>query len=484
MDENICRVFTFYSNFLPACTESHNWDYCAFGTIDGIDVGKESIITKDGEALECIWKEHVNFQKKLSGSYNAERIYGVRFGDKKVEEEFWKDEPEYPFLFFTRIQCEGDKLQMLDGGNRQALEHKLSEAGDIKIITYLTYGNSDLFFVIKAREYEDGAQIIHAMNQGMNLILDSDSVCYLKNSFSIMAVKHDWIDEMDDNNRRKLNEKKISASINIIKEPSQDCTELERIIKEMVSDADVQRTSVLGVDDEQIMIKEGGWADFLSLYRKNGGVFCNCNKKYRGIWAGTTTTIYTKLPNIKDKLQNKGIRFCGEMPGGKQKMEKILEKSKERKKWYNNQKKSLLEILKELQTQSIDKNFKEINIILNSVPRYAGELFNDYIFFSILPPLKFLLCLMLENLKIGFLNMRDYYDFLKAFCMYVQGSLASDRHTIQTIDFNSKIYEVPAKLIAFYSAYIHLVKKILSCQEDTNCKEEKNVNMSFWWRLE
>lgn len=241
----------------------------------------------------------------------------------------------------------------------------------------------------------------------------------------------------------------------------------------MVSDADVQRTSVLGVDDEQIMIKEGGWADFLSLYRKNGGVFCNCNKKYRAIWAGTTTTIYTKLPNIKDKLQNKGIRFCGEMPGGKQKMEKILEKSKERKKWYNNQKKSLLEILKELQTQSIDKNFKEINIILNSVPRYAGELFNDYIFFSILPPLKFLLCLMLEDLKIGFLNMRDYYDFLKAFCMYVQGSLASDRHTIQTIDFNSKIYEVPAKLIAFYSAYIHLVKKILSCQEDTNCKEEK-----------
>lgn len=95
------------------------------------------------------------------------------------------------------------------GGNRQALEHKLSEAGDIKIITYLTYGNSDLFFVIKAREYEDGAQIIHAMNQGMNLILDSDSVCYLKNSFSIMAVKHDWIDEMDDNNRRKLNEKKL-----------------------------------------------------------------------------------------------------------------------------------------------------------------------------------------------------------------------------------------------------------------------------------
>ena len=46
--------------------------------------------------------------------------------------------------------------------------------------------------------------------------------------------------------------------------------------------------------------------------------------------------------------------------------------------------------------------------------------------------------------------------------MYVQGSLTSDRHSIQAIDFNSKLYEVPAKLIAFYSAHIAFVKKILS----------------------
>lgn len=32
------------------------------------------------------------FQKELSGTYNAERIYGVRFGDKGEEEEFWRED--------------------------------------------------------------------------------------------------------------------------------------------------------------------------------------------------------------------------------------------------------------------------------------------------------------------------------------------------------------------------------------------------------
>ena len=79
---NICRVFTFYSNFLPARKEAHNWKYCAFGTIDGIDVG--SNIVKNGtEVLDCIWNEQTRFQKEHSGTYKAERKYGFRLGDKK-----------------------------------------------------------------------------------------------------------------------------------------------------------------------------------------------------------------------------------------------------------------------------------------------------------------------------------------------------------------------------------------------------------------
>lgn len=34
MDQNICRVFTFFSNFLPAVQSEHNWNYCTFGTIE------------------------------------------------------------------------------------------------------------------------------------------------------------------------------------------------------------------------------------------------------------------------------------------------------------------------------------------------------------------------------------------------------------------------------------------------------------------
>lgn len=466
MDKNICRVFTFYSNFLPAITEEHRWEYCAFGTIDGIDVG-ENIAENGGEILDCIWKEHTQFQKILSGTYNAERIYGIRFGDTETEKEFWEEDPEYPFLFFTRIQCEGDKVSLWNKNNRCKLEEKFSLGRKMKIMTYLTYGNSDLFLVIKARSYQKGAQLIHSMNQGMNLIFDSKSVCYLKNSFSIMAVKHDWIDGMEYSQRVKLNAKKIECvCIKIIKEPNEDVAKLVQAINNRIKGIDVQRKAVLGVDDEHIILKNIGWGDFLSLYSRTEGVFCNSNKKFRTVWAGSTTTIQEELPDIMNEFRDSGIYFGGDSNINENKFKEISENSKALGVQYISQKNALMEILRQIQKESSDKDFKEINIILNSVPRYAGGLFNDYVFYSILSPINFLLCLMQENLKMGTLNMRDYYDFLKAFCMYVQGSLTSDRHSIQAIDFNSKIYEVPAKIIAFYSAHINFVKRILSTFDD------------------
>lgn len=464
MDQNICRVFTFFSNFLPAVEDNHCWEYCAFGTIDGIDVG-ENIVKNGQELLDCIWKEHSRFQKTLPGTYNAERIYGVRFGDADIEKEFWKFDPEYPFLFFTRIQCEGNRIAFWNRNNRCKLEKVLSLNGTVKLMTYLTYGNSDLFLVIKAQRYHDGIQVIHTMNQGMNLILDSDSVCYLKNSFSIMAVKHDWIDTMSDSQRMLLNEEKINCvCIKIIKQPNEDGAELEAAIKNKkeLANSDVKRIPVLGADDEQIIIRNISWSDFLSLYSKGNGIFCNSNTNYRNIWAGSTTAIYDKLPASIKEFRTQDISFCKDSAANKKKFESIKKESNALKAQYNLQKKILMTKLKEVQRISSDKDFKEINIILNSVPRYAGELFNDYIFFSILPPLNHLLCLLQESLKMGFLNTDDYYAFLKAFCMCVQGSLTSDRHSIQAIDFNSKIYEVPAKLIAFYSAHINFIKKILS----------------------
>lgn len=476
MDQNICRVFTFFSNFLPAIKKDHDWEYCAFGTIDGIDVGEN--IAEDGkELLSCIWKEHTAFQKKLPGAYNAERIYGVRFGDADAEKDFWGSDPEYPFLFFSRIQCDGDRLSLWSRNNRYELEEKLSVGGKVKLITYLTYGNSDLFLVIKAQGYQDGIQVIHTMNQGMNLIFDSDSVCYLKNSFSIMAVKHDWIDKINASQRMLLNKTTISrVCIKIIKQPNEDGSELEAAItgKTKPTKPDVKRIAVLGADDEQIILQNIGWGDFLSLYNKENGIFCNSNKKYRRIWAGSTTTIYDELPDCIQEFRARGISFYNDSAANKKTFDSVKRQADLLKAKYISQKDILMEKLKQVQEISPDRDFKEINIILNSVPRYAGKLFNDYIFFSILPPLDFLLCLLQESLKKGFLNTVDYYAFLKAFCMCVQGSLTSDRHSIQAIDFNSKIYEVPAKLIAFYSAHIHFVKRILSAfdTDDNPCAYE------------
>lgn len=469
-NKDVCRVFTFYSNFLPAITEEQYWKYCAFGAIDGIDV-EEDIAEEGSEILECIRNSHTKFQVDLKGRYNAERLYGIRSGDKEKEREFWEEKkcPEYPFLFFTRAQCAGEKEKFLSADNRSRFEEEISSDGKLQIMTYLTYGNSDLFFVIKARFYEDGLRVIREISRGKNLIFDSQEVCYLKNSFSIAAVQHQWIDNMKEQQRNELKERKIECVyIKIIRELNEDVGALVQAIKDKKFEGiEIQSRSILGVDDEQITIRNISWVDFLSLYsqQEERGIFCNSNTKHRNVWAGLTTTIQVELEDTEECCWG-GIDFqknSDENEKIKKEREKLKEQYEEKKKLIE---KKLNKIRKKARKKQEHK-FKEINIILNSVPRYAGGLFNDYVFFSILPSLDYLLDLIQENLDRG-INMQDYYDFLKAFCMYVQGSLASDRHSIQAIDFNSKIYEVPVKMMAFYSAHINFVKRILSGPEKDN----------------
>ena len=96
------------------------WEYCAFGAVDGIQVGGDIVCDRKIGVTECIWEEQQRFCETLRGNYIAQQIYAVRWDDPEEEQEFWNPEGEYAFWFFCRIQCGYHKAEMWK--NRGLLE--------------------------------------------------------------------------------------------------------------------------------------------------------------------------------------------------------------------------------------------------------------------------------------------------------------------------------------------------------------------------
>lgn len=467
--KNICRAVTFYNNFLPANNVVQPWKYCAFGVVDGIDVSAD--IAVDGERIpDCIWEEQKKSVRSLKGEYTTQQIYILKNACKQKEEEFWADK-EYPFLFFLRIQCRGNKEALLK--NKETLENCLQIEGEIKTTIYLTYDNSDLFVVMKSKLYEQGAGMIDTLHKRVNFSKDEEKICYLKNSFTVFAVDHAWIDGLEKQTSETLVTKFIDeVLIKVIEKERGDVQKIKQELEERknktFANKDDKNTvlidvnSILGADDEWISIKNISWFDFFSLYRKKDGkgiegVFCNSNELYYNNMAGATTAIRTKLKNYTEYLRAKGIKFLSLEDVER---ERTGEKNSDA---YGLQIKSLIAKLDAI--NEVVDDFKELRLILNVLSKFGGEVFNDYVFFPTIGAIDALLELLAsEENKCP---DKDYFfDFLKGFSMYIQGSGRSDRHSMQAMDFNAKIYDIPSKLNSFYCAFIYHVKDILGGEQN------------------
>lgn len=464
--KNICRAVTFYNNFLPANNVAQSWKYCAFGVVDGIDVS-DDILVNGGVLPDCIWEEQKKIICELKGEYTAQQIYIVKHDYRDKEKEFWLDR-KYPFWFFLRIQCSGKKEVLL--WNKEKLEKCLQLEDEIRTAIYLTYDNSDLFVVMQAKFYEQGAGMINTLHQRINLSMDIKFPCFLKNSFTVFAVEHAWLDKLEENNSLCFIEKTIDEVL--IKVIGKERGTIQNITKELEGrkvkkfekkEIDIEYEPILGADDQLISLKDICWFDFFSLYKRsnneeNEGILCNFNRLYDANIAGATTTIKTKLKDYTEYLIDKGIAFLSE--------DNDVTEGVEISNIYNSQVKRLLYKLQNIKVDT--GGFKELRLILNALSKFGGEIFNDYIFFPTIGSIDAMLELLTstENRNT---DKEHFFDFLRGFSMYIQGSVRSDRHSMQAMDFNTKIYDIPSKLNAFYCAFIYGVKKLLG--GDLNQKE-------------
>ncbi len=454
----LCRPITFYNDYMPVFGEGSKAEFSAFGIVDGVQVG-DILLNDDnaGESItDCIWKSQKQFNNEHEDSNSAHRIYIVRYDTEKEERIFWEGDI-WPFFFFCRIQFDKDKIFFMK--DRSYLENY--QCPEMKIRTYLTYDNTDLFVVIRTSKYVTGVEMINRFHQNRNFVRYGHE-CILKNSFSVMAVRNEWISYVAENEKEKWNTEKIDrVYIRLIERKEGDIDHIFNAI-EISLKRSLNRWPVLGTDDEMIVLSEIGWGDFLSLYEKKTGIFGDRyseNSIYKNNAAGVTTQICVKLPN-GDKATDKNMAACScGQDSQREKNESHLNLFKAR---LNGLQKKLIKLKEQ------DNNYiSELNIILGAMPKYSGEMFNDYIFFPLLKILDKLLDLMIEKkiVRKQQMDKEGFHEFLTGFCFYAQNTMLTDKHTAQILGFNVKIYDVPVKLNAFYNAYLYRITDVLNIQK-------------------
>lgn len=457
MKKNICRPITFYNNFVPPINEVQKWRYCAFGTLDGIDVG-ENIAEKDEQILSSVWKHQQKFYKKLNGKYMAQVIYAIKYDEWGIDQKFWskKTDSKYPFAFFMRVQCRGD-INIL-WRDRDVYQKRINQIDDIIANVYLTYDNSDLIIILKTATYRQGAAIVNTMRQGSNIIEESHSYCVLKNSFTVLAVRQSIIDAYE---KLCVDDEIEQVDIRFIEKQGNGIAKIEEKLRAEIQNmpsVKCIRRQVLGADDEVITFYDIPWKKFLSFYRNYNGILNNANEEYTQFVLGTTAVIMEQADIIDGLLE---MKESSEQLAVKQQKQEYEESEK-----YGIYIDKVADKLTQIKTFGDQGICKSLEVVVNALAKFKQPVFSDYLFVTIIRPLDCLLDLIISNEKEGkgarFGNRKAYLDFIISFNMYTQNSIRSDRHSMQVMDLNAKIYDIPVMLNAFYNAYISRVCDLLN----------------------
>lgn len=464
--QNICRPFVLYNDFLPPGSEIHEtWDYLAFGYYDGLSVG-DNLFEQSDCSFGRLWDYEKKQLKNLKGKYSEKILFGFRnehLTDPTCsrDSEFWKQAKEettvYPFIFLTLLQVKTTFPEM-NLQNRRKLEEALSSPGIMQAISYLTLDSSDIILILMCKRYRDGAEILdrfHRESENSPLKTCGLNLTY---SFTIAAIQRHQLNYHLESLAYSQNENLHKAYVYIIeKEPgSIDYVrdEIGQQMKELATEDKkdhLRKESVLGCNDEVIVIEDVPWISFLRLFQDQTGVLNNSSKIYQENLVGGTTII-AQPQELCTKKGNHWKNINENRKDNAQQIPLLSEK--------------LRNIIGQLNSGNIQQ-FEDLNRYLyqitNSLQKFEKSAFPDYILISAFLPLNMVMKIAEKRDKKTEGRFLDsFYEFIKGLNVYVQNATHSDRQFTQTLNFDIKIYSAPVKITAFYNAFIYRLKRHLS----------------------
>lgn len=466
---NICRPFVLHNDFLPPDSGVHeDWDYLAFGYYDGISIGEN--LFKDNEfSLNLLWDYEKERLKKLEGKYSEKIIFGFRsendsYTNAHIKDEiFWNQETEYPFIFAILLQIKEEDIEKLNYDKRCEMEIGISIPEKVQAISYLTLDNSDLILVLKCKEYQTGANIIDGFHRS-----EVDSVIKkcgmrLTYSFTIAGIDRKKLNQQLEKISEMQSENVNKAYVYVIEKwPGSIDNVLNKMNEQMglKNGKKAKKESVLGCNDEVIIIENVPWGSFLKMFVDKTGVLNNSSSLYGSDIIGVTTIIAQtqKSTSVRRSisLENEGKQF----PSLSVSLRKMIEN---------------FEAVDGKITTRDENLIRYLYQIINSLQKFEKTPFPDYVFLSAFLPMHLVMSLYsverTPNIQRRFFD--SFYEFIKSLNMYVQNATYTDRQFTQTLNFDIRIYSTPVKMNAFYNAFIHFLKKYLDRDNDEETEKRE-----------
>ena len=301
MTYNVCRPFVLYNDFLPPDTEPHReWQYLVFGYFDGIMVGG-NIFDEGICSLERLWDYDMEQIKALEGRYSFQIIYGFRSDDEThYDEVFWKEalteETEYPFIFITLFQGNISKYMYIR--EKCNFEKQLTDVGKRKVITYLTLDNSSMVMVLLCCEYRDGAAVIDDFHRGEGKILLEKMGIKLSYSFTLAAIQKMYLNSPAIDSMQGSDSLIENVYIYAIEKYPGSIEEIRGRIEKQLG-KQVKKESILGCNDEVIVVDNISWFEFLKWFQSSTGILNHSSWEYEQYLLGVTTIIARSQMSVK-----------------------------------------------------------------------------------------------------------------------------------------------------------------------------------------
>lgn len=455
----VCRPILLHNEFLPARTGTRNWEYQMFGHYDGMSYEK-SFCLDETCSFERLFEVCAEYDSAIR-PYFTQILFGFH-PEKKKEEEFWKKDA--PFFYLTLLQFSDKDVKQyreyLESSSYLEMEYAILELcgipADTVTIAYHSFDNSDLLFLIKCKSARTGAELINNLHQNKG----GKHPFRLKNSYSILGAKKTDIDKPGP--FLKEDETIDMLELRIVERKSNSIGSLYNLLKQKLEiqspGAVLERKALLGTEDEAIIIKNLSWNVLAPFYREKEGILCNSND---------CTKNYANAISTKIMIPTKGLSENCEIKEAEPKKllcDVIYDK--------------INKIYKNRKDEQGCAEKKNLLLLLNALCRFeysyrTESVFSDYNFFSMLLPLHMFTELMAEQKG----NTSEYYyDFMKSMKLRTQNFAKPDRVYSQITDFNMRYFDVPAKFVTVYSAYVYYMKNALNVDIPQNEREDELQN--------
>lgn len=485
MGKSVCRAITLYSYHIPIKESCLEPQYSTIGFFDGMST--EALdIEYEKEDLKALWQYTTKRTKECDGSYSFQNIFALaddEWNSNCTDEEFWSlpTDKQYPLTFVVCLQLK----EYLNGyrGIRKQCE-KFNTILETYLETGLGYTYSSIdkneFVVcLKCRNYHKAVQTIQKLHR-------EEALCtYQKNvvvyGYSIFSVNHNVLDQMSQDNYPDLYEEKIESICfkgitNSIKDEENGlmlddkyydfCEKLAKKLyfggerREIIEcdngefdGGNKDRTyDILGDDDFRYIAREVKLGRLLYEYRRDG-MLSYSDKGFAFYLFSSSLVLNTRTET--DGKQNLDVNWVQEA-GGRMAVMMVPK--------HCNEVAEILRNIYDIISSKYPMNDRILSIyyalhqLLQSFKVLELSPAKRYDFFSMFPPFKMLVEIVRDKLEgeegKKIVEQNEMFDFIHKISMTFHSAQRTDIQFFQIQDFNVIVHYAPAKLRAFYAAWI------------------------------